>query len=79
MRIKAEDRTLFDRAAKAIGKSRANFILQAARRAAEEVLLDQAVVQANAKALKDFVARLEAPPSPNRRLKRTMQRNAPWE
>jgi uncharacterized protein (DUF1778 family) len=79
MRIRAKDRALFDRAAKALGKSRADFILEAARRAAEEVVLDRTVVQVNAKAFTDFVARLEGPPLPNQRFKRTMQRKAPWE
>jgi uncharacterized protein (DUF1778 family) len=79
MRIKAEDRALFDWAAKAQGKTRTDFILEAARRAAEEALLDRAVIQVSAKAYKEFVARLEAPPSPNERLKRTMRAKAPWE
>jgi uncharacterized protein (DUF1778 family) len=79
MRIKPEDRTLFDWAAKVQGKTRTDFILEAARRAAEEALLDRAVIQVSAKAYADFVARLEAPPSPNKRLKRTMQAKAPWE
>ncbi len=70
MRIKPEDRALFDWAAK---------ILEAARRAAEEALLDRAVVQVSAKAYAAFLARLDAPPSPNKRLKRTMQAKAPWE
>ena len=76
MRIKPEDQTLFDWAAKVQGKTRTDFILEAARRAAEEALLDRAV---GVKAYADFVARLEARPSPNRRLKRTMQGKAPWE
>lgn len=79
MRIKAEDRALFDWAAKAQGKTRTDFILEAARRAAEEALLDRAVIQVDAKAYTEFVARLDAPPSPNERLKRTMQAKSPWE
>ena len=79
MRIKPEDRSLFDWAAKVQGKTRTDFILDAARRAAEEALLDRAVIQVSAKAYADFVARLEARPSPNKRLKRTMQTRAPWK
>jgi uncharacterized protein (DUF1778 family) len=79
MRIKPEDRSLFDWAAKVQGKTRTDFILEAARRAAEEALLDRAIVQVSAKAYAEFVARLDAPPSPNKRLKRTMQTKAPWE
>ena len=45
MRIKPEDRSLFDWAAKAQGKTRTDFILEAARRAAEETMLDRTLVQ----------------------------------
>jgi uncharacterized protein (DUF1778 family) len=79
MRIKPEDRALFDWAAKIQGKTRTDFILEAARRAAEEALLDRTVILVSPKAYADFVARLEAPPSPNKRLKRTMRHKAPWE
>ncbi|HEY0849258.1 MAG TPA: DUF1778 domain-containing protein [Bradyrhizobium sp.] len=79
MRIKPEDRTLFDWAAKVQGKTRTDFILEAARRAAEEALLDRAIVQVSAKSYEQFIARLEARPSPNERLKRTMRTKAPWD
>ncbi|MDI4655367.1 DUF1778 domain-containing protein [Xanthobacter autotrophicus] len=79
MRIKPEDRSLFDWAAKAQGKTRTDFILEAARRAAEDVLLDRTVVHVGEEAYADFLARLDAPPAPNERLKRTMRTKAPWE
>ena len=40
LRIRPEVRSLIDRAAKARGKNRTDFILDAARNAAEEALLD---------------------------------------
>jgi uncharacterized protein (DUF1778 family) len=79
IRIKPEDRSLFDWAAKVQGKTRTDFILEAARRAAEEALLDRAIIQVSAKAYADFVARIETRPSPNKRLKRSIQTKAPWE
>ena len=79
MRIKPEDMSLFDRAAKVRGKTRADFIIEAARRAAEEALFDRAIGQVGAKAYAEFVACLDAPQSPSKRLKRTMQTKAPWE
>ena len=42
IRIKPEERKLIDRAAKTRGKNRTDFILEAARRAAEDAFLDQA-------------------------------------
>jgi len=78
MRIKPEDRSLFDWAAKAQGKTRTDFILEAARRAAEETMLERTLVQVSPEAYEAFVARLDAPPEPSDRLKKTMQAKAPW-
>ena len=39
LRIKPEERGLIDRAAQLLGKNRTDFMLEAARRAAEEALL----------------------------------------
>ena len=41
LRIKPEERGLIDRAAKTLGKTRTDFVLDAARRAAEDALLDR--------------------------------------
>lgn len=78
IRIKPEDRGLIDRAAKARHKTRTDFILDAARSAAEEALLDGALLAAGPKAFAEFVARLDAPAQPNRRLRKTMRTPAPW-
>ena len=73
IRIKPEERNLIDRAAKTQGKNRANFILDAARRAAEETLLEHMIITVGAKAYAEFLARLDLPPQPNERLRKTMQ------
>lgn len=79
IRIKPEERNLIDRAAKARGKNRTDFILGAARLAAEEVLVDQAIVAASPEAYAKFLARLDMAPKPNERLRKTMNTRAPWE
>lgn len=79
IRIKPEERNLIDRAAKVRGKNRTDFVLEAARMAAEEALLDQAVVTASPQAYAAFLARLDMSPQPNERLRKTMQTPAPWE
>jgi uncharacterized protein (DUF1778 family) len=79
IRIKPGDRSLIDRAAKAHGKSAADFALDAARAAAEETLLGQAVIPAGPEAYVAFLARLEIPAQPNERLRRTMQTDFPWD
>lgn len=79
LRIKPEVRSLIDRAAKARGKNRTDFILDAVRSAAEDALLDQALVAVGPDAYAEFVARLDRPPTPNERLRKTLQTPAPWD
>jgi uncharacterized protein (DUF1778 family) len=79
LRIRPKERGLIDRAAQAQGKTRTDFILEAARRAAEDALLDRAVLTPGPKAYAAFIARLDAPPRPNERLRWTMRTKAPWE
>ncbi len=79
LRVKAEDRGLIDRAARLTGKTKTDFVLDAARRAAEDALLDQMLIQLDPDAFAAFQARLDAPPNPNDRLRRTMQTPAPWD
>jgi uncharacterized protein (DUF1778 family) len=79
LRIKPELRGLIDRAAQLAGKNRTDFVLDAARRAAEDALLDRTVFSVSPKAYAEFLKRLDAPPQPNDRLRRTMQTKAPWD
>jgi uncharacterized protein (DUF1778 family) len=79
LRIKPDERNLIDQAAKSLGKNRTDFILDAARRAAQETLLDRTVLTVSPEAYAEFLARLDAPPQANERLRRTMQTPAPWE
>ena len=78
LRISATARNLIDRAAESSGKTRTNFILEAARRAAEDVLLDRAILAVSPEAYSKFLARLDATPRPNARLRKTMRSPVPW-
>ncbi|HLG97087.1 MAG TPA: DUF1778 domain-containing protein [Bryobacteraceae bacterium] len=79
IRIKPEARELIDQAAELAGKNRTDFVLDAARRAAEDTLMDRTVFTVSPKAYRQFLARLDAPLKPNKRLLKTMQSRAPWE
>ena len=79
IRIKPAERILIDQAAQILGKTRTDFVLDAAKRAAAEALLDRTIVGAGPEAYDAFLARLDAPPQPNERLRRTMRTPAPWE
>ena len=78
LRISAAERNLIDRAAATTGKTRTAFILKAARRAAEDALLDRAIMSVGPEACAEFLMRLDAPAQPNERLRRTMQVIPPW-
>jgi uncharacterized protein (DUF1778 family) len=79
IRIKADARSLIDRAAQARGQNRTDFILEAARLAAEEALLDRSMLSVSGEAYREFLARLDAPPKLNARLRKTMRKPAPWD
>lgn len=79
LRIKPAERELIDRAAKARGKNRTDFVLEAARAAAEEALLEQRIIMADPDAYQEFLHRLDQPPAANAALRKTMQTPAPWE
>jgi uncharacterized protein (DUF1778 family) len=79
LRIKSAERSLIDRAAKAQGKNRTDFVLEAARAAAEEALLDQALIKVSAKAYAEFLQRLNAKPQRNDALRKTMHAPTPWD
>ena len=79
IRIKPEVRGLIDRAAELTGKNRTDFVLDAARHVAEDALLDRTAFVVSPKAYAEFLARLDAPPRPNKRLRRSLLTPAPWE
>lgn len=79
LRASREQRSLIDRAATALGKSRSDFMLEAARQEAESVLLDQRYFALDAETFKTFTDALDAAPADNPRLRRLLTTKAPWE
>lgn len=79
LRASADQKTLIDRAAKRLGKSRTEFVLDTMREASENVLLDQRLFGVEASTFDAFNAALDAPPEPNNGLRRTMRTLAPWD
>ena len=79
LRIKPTERGLIDRAATLTGKTRTDFVLEAARKAAEDALLDRTIFTVSPDAHAAFLARLDEPPRPNDRLRRTLQTTPPWD
>ena len=79
IRAKAGQRDLIDQAAERLGRSRSAFMLEAACRQAEEVLLDQTNFALDAKSFGAFRAMFDKPPAPTDRLRRTLEARAPWD
>jgi len=77
LRITSTERSLIDRAAASQGTTRTEFILRAARQAAEETLLERALITTHPEAYAEFLQRLDAPARPNERLTRTLQTPSP--
>lgn len=78
LRIRSDIRSLIDRAAKAQGKTRSDFMIDAARRAAEESLLDQTLVRVDPKTYDRFLEVLDQPPS-GEGFERLMSAAKPWQ
>jgi uncharacterized protein (DUF1778 family) len=78
LRIPAAERNLIDRAANSTGQTRTDFILGAARRAAEDALLDRTLFSVSPEAYAEFLARLDAPAQANEGLRKTMRTPTPW-
>ena len=79
IRAKAGQRDLIDQAAERLGRSRSDFMLEAACRRAEDVLLDQTYFALDSEKMAAFQALLDNPPAPSDRLRRLLNAPAPWE
>ncbi|HEX5079429.1 MAG TPA: DUF1778 domain-containing protein [Geminicoccaceae bacterium] len=78
MRVPPETRDLINRAAKATGRTRTDFMLETARKAAEEALLDQRFFHLDAVEYTAFREALDAPPRDLPQLRKLLTAPAPW-
>ena len=79
IRAKAQQRDLIDQAAERLGRNRSDFMLGAACREAEDVLLDQAFFTVNAGTFAKFQAMLDQPMPPTDKLRRLLETKDPWD
>lgn len=79
LRVREDTRALIDKAASIQGRSRSDFMIEAARRAAEEAILDQRVIMVSRENYDHFWAALDRPPEANEKLRKLMCTNVPWE
>lgn len=79
MKLSEADIALIDQAAIARGRSRTDFVREAAVRAAKDVLLGQRLVRMSAEGFAEFIALLEQPSEAIPALDDVLRRPAPWD
>jgi len=78
IRALEEQRSLIDKAASRLNKTRSDFMLEAACHKAENVLLDQRLFLGDENTINAFHALLDAPVAENDALRRLLNQKSPW-
>ena len=79
IRASAEAKALLNRAAALRGQKLSEFMLDSARRQAEETILDQRTFFLDDEAHARFLALLDAPPKPLAKVRARFNRKPPWQ
>ena len=72
-------RALIDKAAACLNKTRSDFMLETACKAAENVLLDQRLFLVDDNTFNAFQAQLNAPVADNSKLHALLNQTSPWD
>ena len=78
LRVREDVRDLIDQAARVSGKTRSDFMIEAARQAAENALLDQTFVRVDTETYAQFLSVLDRAPS-GEGYERLMRAPKPWK
>lgn len=79
IRAKTRQRDLIDQAAQKLGRSRSDFMLEAACSKAEDVLLEQAFFSVDASTFAKLEMLLDKPLPTTDKLRRLLKTKAPWD
>ena len=79
IRATAEAKAILNRAAALRGQKLSEFMLESARRQAEETILDQQMFILDDDAHARLLALLDSPPKPSREVRARFKRKPPWE
>lgn len=74
-----DERNFIDHAAKICGKTRSDFMLEAARNQAEQTLLDRRLFNIDTDTFQAFETALSQPVQENTALMQLLQTRSPWE
>jgi len=77
--VAPEQRNLIDQAASLSSKTRTDFILEAATKAAQDAILDQVLFPVSAERFEAFQKLLDSSPEENERLSGLMARKPGWD
>jgi uncharacterized protein (DUF1778 family) len=79
IRLPDADIAIIDRAARLRGRSRTDFMRDAAVRAAEDVLMETTPIRMSAEGFDAFMAAVSGPAAPAPEMVELFRRAAPWE
>ena len=79
MRLPETDIAIIDRAARLRGRSRTDFVRDAAVQSAEEVLMENILMRMNPSAFNAFAAAIAAPAQVVPEIVELLKRKAPWD
>jgi uncharacterized protein (DUF1778 family) len=79
IRASGEAKAILNRAAALRGQKLSEFMLECARREAEETILDQRAFFLDDKAHARFIALLDSAPRPSAEVRAKLRRKAPWD
>lgn len=79
MRLPEADIAMIDRAASVRGRSRTDFVREAAVRAAEDILMESGLVRMSPAGFNTFMKALSEPASAVPEMVELLKRRAPWE
>lgn len=79
IRASPQVRELIDMAARVLGKTRSEFMLDSAKQKAEDVLLDQRLFLLNEKEFNAFMNLLDEAPKPTAELRKLLKAKTPWQ
>lgn len=78
MRVESRKRALIDRAVHELGGDRTSFVLDAACRRAEEILLERRMFMLDTDSFETFERALETPIEDNKCVTKLMKKRRPW-
>ncbi len=79
MRLPEADVAMIDRAASLRGRSRTDFVRDAAVRTAEEVVMEQCLIRMSPEGFAEFMDVLGRPAAPVPEMAEVLMRPAPWD